>query len=392
MPHYQAQGLLPQKRFTTVKRPGGGIYYEHIISAEGFDAEESIIYRLAMPTRILRKRVEVIRRNFPDVLTGNALFHVASVPESGDYFSARKEMLFSDDLIFSIAKPTASMANFYRNAVADELVTVIEGAGVMRSVFGEIAYGPLDIICIPRGHTIQWLTDGSPQILAITESRSSLRVPAKFLKPNGQYRDDAPFHERDIRAPQLVDPIEEDGELEILIKGIDTVTNAIVQHHPFDAVGWDGGYYPWALNLANYEPKAGRVHLLPDQFMAFQTPETMISFITPRRLADHPESTPLQPYHQNAHFDEILYRFSGSTGETEPGGGTFTLHPQGFDHGPKPGFEGSPPRSYQEAWGLMVDTRAHLRVTLTAQEHMDESYDQMYLTGSELKLLNSVTG
>jgi homogentisate 1,2-dioxygenase len=103
----------------------------------------------------------------------------------------------------------------------------------------------------------------------------------------------------------------------------------------------------------------------------------MVSCITPRRLADHPDATAMQPFHQNLDYDEILYRFSGSTGLSEPGGGTFTLHPRGIGHGPKPGFETMPQRASQDAWGLMVDTRLTLKPSTEAARISDRGYVDM---------------
>jgi homogentisate 1,2-dioxygenase len=28
--------------------------------------------------------------------------------------------------------------------------------------------------------------------------------------------------------------------------------------HPFDAIGWDGNHYPWALSIHDFEPITGR--------------------------------------------------------------------------------------------------------------------------------------
>lgn len=381
MPQYQSQGIVPQKRFRRVRQPNGKIYYEHIMSGEGFEGDSSILYRLSQPARVLSTEIE---RNNPLELAnhaGNLLFEVERVSPGGDFLCARQPMLFSEEIVFSIAKPDSAMSDFYRNSWCDELVTVVEGSGILRSQFGDIRYDALDMVLVPRGDTVQWLPDPGPQILAVVESRSPLAIPPKFLKSNGQFRDEAPYHERDIRLPKLADPVDEVGEYAIRIKTAEQMTSIIVDRHPFDVAGWDGFYYPYAISMRDYEPLTGSIHLLPDQYMAFLSKQTMIAVITPRRLPEHPDTTPMQPFHQNVDIDEILYRFSGSTGVTELGGGTFTLHPKGYDHGPKPGFEEMPRREAQDAFALMLDTQAHLRPTLAGEDAMDKNYQKMYLEG-----------
>lgn len=385
MPHYQSHGMVPPKRFRRVRRPNGRIFYEHIMTAEGFEAESSILYRLSQPARILHTEIgRAEPPRFADTV-GNMLFQVERVQAGGDFLSARNQVLVSDEVVFSIAKPDKPMTDFYRNAWCDELITVVEGSGTMRSVFGEIRYEALDLILVPRGDTVQWTPDPGPQVLAVVESRSPMGVPPKFLKSNGQFRDDAPYHERDIRVPKLVDPIEEAGEYTLFVKTGDQTNRLVVDRHPFDVAGWDGYYYPYAISMRDYEPLTGSIHLQPDQYMAFLSKQTMVALITPRRLPEHPDTTPSQAYHQNIDFDEILYRFSGSTGATELGGGTFTLHQKGYDHGPKPGFEDLPRREAQDAWALMVDTTAHLRPTAASTKVMDDRYQRMYLEGKSAR-------
>jgi homogentisate 1,2-dioxygenase len=378
MPQYLRHGLTPQKRYTYLRRPDGRQYYEHIITADGFQGAASLLYRLHSPARMTGVQPVAAtggRAKPVEGLVLNMLCKVGDLPPAGgDFVSARQPIYVSDDIVFSIAKPDRQMQGFYRNAAADELVVVIQGSGVFQSVYGDIAYDELDVLFVPRGDTVRWLPDAGPQVLAVIESRSPLNVPADFLKANGQFHEHSPYHERDLRTPSFREPIDEEGDFPVLIKSGDDFAQLQMDRHPFDVVGWDGYLYPFALNLRDYEPRGGRISLLPDQYALFSNASTLITCITPRRLPDHPEACNLQPFHQNIDFDEILYRFSGSTGLTEPAGGTVTLHPRGFGHGPKPGFENLAPRTYQEAWGLMLDTKAVLRPTAAALAGSDSNY------------------
>ena len=44
MPFYQSKGKIPKKRHTVFKNPRGGIYYEELVSREGFSYIYSNLY------------------------------------------------------------------------------------------------------------------------------------------------------------------------------------------------------------------------------------------------------------------------------------------------------------------------------------------------------------
>ncbi|MGI9519904.1 MAG: hypothetical protein ACR2NP_22815 [Pirellulaceae bacterium] len=58
MPNYRRLGELPPKRHIQMHRDpdesflGEGLYYEHVVTTEGFDRAYSIMYHLRPPTRI----------------------------------------------------------------------------------------------------------------------------------------------------------------------------------------------------------------------------------------------------------------------------------------------------------------------------------------------------
>ena len=43
-----------------------------------------------------------------------------------------------------------------------------------------------------------------------------------------------------------------------------------LDYHPFDVVGWDGYVYPYTFNIADFEPKSGRLHQPPTVHQTFQ--------------------------------------------------------------------------------------------------------------------------
>ena len=54
MPFYNSLGTIPKKRHTVFKNPKGGIYYEELVSREGFSYMYSTLYHLNMPTQVLK--------------------------------------------------------------------------------------------------------------------------------------------------------------------------------------------------------------------------------------------------------------------------------------------------------------------------------------------------
>ena len=53
MPFYQSRGKVPNKRHTVFKNNKGGIYYEELVSREGFSYIYSNLYHLSMPTQVM---------------------------------------------------------------------------------------------------------------------------------------------------------------------------------------------------------------------------------------------------------------------------------------------------------------------------------------------------
>jgi homogentisate 1,2-dioxygenase len=375
MPIYQAHGTLPAKHLTLVRGPHGEFCHEELMTNAGFQGETSLLYRLRPPTSMLRsEQLNAIEVKAPEhTPLDNYLFLLDRLHSDGDFLSSRQAWFTGEHVTFSVAKPTMANDGFYRNAWSDELVLITEGSGVLRSAFGELRYRGLDLVHVPRSVTVQWVADPVQHTVAIVESTAPITLPPHFRNPiNGQFYEWTPFKERDLRLPTFVEPIDELGEFPILIKYGQNLSRFWLDHHPFDAVGWDGYLYPFALNLADYEPITGRVDKLPDQYQVFVTEGTLMMLIVPRRAADHADASPAQPHHMNSDIDEILFRIGGTNRATDPGGGTITMHPRGLSHGPRPGFLDQPKSAMLPLYAFMLDTHDHLTITSAAYEAMDE--------------------
>ena len=61
---------------------------------------------------------------------------------------------------------------------------------------------------------------------------------------------------------------------------------------PFDLVGWDGYYYPWAINIHDFEPRVGRVHLPPPVHQTFEGDNFVVCSFCPRPYDFDPNADP----------------------------------------------------------------------------------------------------
>ncbi|MFL6114629.1 MAG: homogentisate 1,2-dioxygenase domain-containing protein, partial [Catenulispora sp.] len=131
-------------------------------------------------------------------------------------------------------------------------------------------------------------------------------------------------------------------------------------HHPFDVVGWDGCLYPYAFDIADFEPLTGRVHQPPPVHQTFEGPNFVICSFVPRKVDYHPLSIPVPYNHHNVDSDEVLF-YTGGNYEARRGSGigqgSISLHPSGLTHGPQPGAaERSIGAEFFDELAVMVDT------------------------------------
>ena len=80
----------------------------------------------------------------------------------------------------------------------------------------------------------------------------------------------------------------------------------MLDHHPFDVVGWDGYFYPWAFNIHDFEPIVGRIHQPPPVHQTFQGDGFVICSFCPRPYDFDPNAVPAPYNHSNVDSDEVL--------------------------------------------------------------------------------------
>jgi homogentisate 1,2-dioxygenase len=388
MPPYLKLGSLPRKRHIAHQHEPGfrgeGIYYEEVVTTEGFGRAYSILYHLRPPTRVCR--VEPAGEVPLELAEEPALRHhhlkTRGLCPQGDPVSGRVPLLVNDDVLLARCRPLEPQRELYRNALADEVIFIHRGQGRLLTMFGPLPFRPFDYVVIPRCTTYRLEFDNVADAdLLIFESAGDLTVPARYLNADGQLRLGAPYSERDLHGPGETLVIDREDETTVLIKDGWRLTRYTWAHHPFDVVGWDGMVYPYTFNADDFEPITGTVHQPPPVQQTFEAPGFVLCTFAPRLLDTHPEAIKVPYAHSNVNADEVLYyvrgRFGSRRGVEDA---SITLHPHGIPHGPHPGAivaSGSMTRTDELA--VMMDTARPLRLTRQALELDDPSYPLSWL-------------
>jgi homogentisate 1,2-dioxygenase len=375
-------GELPRKRHIVFRQPDGSLYNEHVMGSRGFSGPESLLYHRRPPTAIISSRLlqkcEWVRDDDPTLRMRHFATH--SLPLQKSVTLDRSPLLFNADVAMSYVQPTTTDAFFYRNAQGDELVYVSEGTGVLETMLGDLSYQAGDYVIIPRGITHRWKLGDKPPRMLVIESTGQIRPPSRYVNEVGQYVEHSPYCERDIRRPTTLQSHNETGEFPVVVKQNDAFTEVILDHYPFDVIGWDGNYYPWILSIHDFEPIVGSLHQPPPVHQTFQGDGFVVCSFVPRLFDFHPEAVPAPYNHSNVNSDEVIYyannEFMSRKGISY---GSLTLHPGGLPHGPHPGrVEASIGKKRTDELAVMLDTFRPLQVGQGVQAIEDPEYAQSW--------------
>jgi homogentisate 1,2-dioxygenase len=381
MPFYHKQGKIPAKRHTAFKKKDGSIYYEELVSREGFSGMYSNLYHLQRPTKI-SKVGELIKQELIKAESKHRARHIttANLDSSGDALSARMPLFFNPDITISVATITENMEYCYRNGTADEVLYIQSGEGKLISNFGTIQIKPGDYMVIPRGVIWQMSPSETVRMLVI-ESAGPVRTPNRYRNRFGQLLEHSPFCERDIQVPVLQDPITNNDECLVKVKTQDGIQEYTYAHHPCDVVGWDGYYFPWSMSIHDFEPIVGSIHQPPPVHQTFQANGFVICSFVPRLFDFHPDAIPAPYPHSNVDSDEVIYYSKGDFMSRQGiQAESITLHPMGLPHGPQPGkYESSIGKKKTDELAVMIDTFKPLHVTEAALGIDDKNYPLSWL-------------
>ncbi len=384
MPHYYNLGEIPQKRHTVYRKPDGKLYQEQLVSTEGFSDTSSLVYHCQMPTLV--KNIGEAYSVEPKIALEKNMQHRSfsgfNVKPCDDYLESRVAVLVNNDLHISLAAPRKSMTDyFFKNSAGDEMIFVHKGTGTLKTMYGNIPFEYGDHLVIPRGVIYQFEFDTEDNRLFIVESFTPLRFPKRYMNNVGQLLEHAPFCERDIRKPSVLETHDEMGDFLVKIKRDNMIWPYTFASHPFDLIGWDGYHYPFAFSIFDFEPITGRVHQPPPVHQTFETPTFVTCAFVPRLYDYHPDAIPAPYNHSNVDSDEVLYYVDGdfmSRNHVEHG--MISLHPTGIVHGPHPGaMERSIGQTETQELAVMVDTFKPLKVTEAAMELENPDYYKSWM-------------
>jgi homogentisate 1,2-dioxygenase len=384
MTFYYKLGELPKKRHTQYRQPDGSLYHEEVMGIHGFAGIQSILYHLRPPTQIRRVEVEM-KIDIPYEEAGPLRpRHLCSmeIPEGGDAVEGRLPLMGNDDVVLSVARPVKAMDYWYKFTHGDDVIFIHEGAGLLESQYGELRYGPGDYLVIPTGVIWRLIPDENvSQRMLVVESFGHVVPPKRYLNHYGQFLEHSPYCERDIRPPEDLVTFDELGEYEIRVKARGQITRFIYDHHPLDVIGWDGHLWPFAFNIADFEPITGRLHQPPPVHQTFDGPGFVLCSFVPRLFDYHPLAIPAPYNHSNVDSDEVLYYVEGQFMSRKGiDRASITVHPNGIAHGPHPGtYEDSIGQKGTEELAVMVDTFRPLRLTTFAGQIEDAHYPYSWL-------------
>jgi homogentisate 1,2-dioxygenase len=386
MPYYQKLGEIPHKRHTQFHKPDGGLYREEVMGLEGFSGLQSILYHHFLPPRV--KQVEdlgMARVDYSDFgAVRHRAFRTSDMPVGGDPVSAHRVLMGNSDVTLGMSLPNKSMDYFYRNGQAYEVWFSHEGSGMLHSQFGQLPFNPGDYIVIPFGTTWQMNLDTPEARFFVIETPSQVEPPNRYRNRYGQLLEHAPYSERDIRSPKSLETHTETGEFEVRVKVRDRISRHILDHHPFDVVGWDGYLYPWTFSIHDFEPITGRVHQPPPVHQTFAGRNFVVCSFVPRLFDYHPQAIPAPYNHSNVNSDEVIYYAEGDF-MSRRGIDQYdiSMHPSGLPHGPQPGAtEASIGKERTDELAVMVDTFHPLNISLAALEFEKPEYMDSWLQGS----------
>jgi homogentisate 1,2-dioxygenase len=389
MPYYRVTGEIPGKRHVRFRRPDGGLYAEELMGEEGFAADSSLLYHVHPPTAIVKSEGLSDAAAEAGLVANHPLlprhFRTRDLPRGGDLVLGRQLLLANDDVRISFAAADAP-SGLYRNSTGDEAVYLRSGAARFESVYGSLEAAAGDYVVVPRGTIHRWLPAGpaaaGPVQALVIEARGHIRPPQRYLSQFGQFLEHAPYCERDLRGAR--GPLLAEGEdVPVMVRNRSGMTRLTYAFHPFDVVGWDGCLYPYAFNIADFEPIVKRTHAPPPVHQTFEGPNFVICSFCPRPLDFDPEAIPIPYNHHNVDSDEMMFYVGGDYSARKGSGvgiGSITLHPSGFTHGPQPGAVEAVIRGIDEGrtstdeTAVMIDTFRPLLLGPAGRRGEDPEY------------------
>ncbi len=378
-------GSVPKKHHVQLKDPSGHLHFEQCITQDGFEAPYTITYHRHAPHRQLRAPTSHgFGGRVAATTDGLAKRHFLSQrleASTKSPIDARVPLLFNADVTLGVLKPGAADPVYFTNGDGDDLFYIHEGGGTLRTLLGDLSFGPGDYVFVPRGILHRFIpTAGVPQWWLVIECRGGLHLPKQWRNGVGQLRMDAPYCHRDFVKPTFMGPLDE-GLRECVVKRQDVFHGFTVKEAPLDVVGWDGTVYPWKFNILDFQPRVGLTHLPPTWHGTFAARGALVCSFVPRPVDFHPEAIPCPYPHSSVDVDEFIFYCKGNfTSRRGVSPGSMSYHPAGVPHGPHPGaYEASIGSKDTSELAVMLDCALPLQVTAQAQALEDANYHASFV-------------
>jgi homogentisate 1,2-dioxygenase len=380
----QAHGELPRKHHIALRDAEGRLRYEECFTRDGFDGPYTIMYHLRRPHT---HHLEAADHGFglprpaaPRPMAKRHFQAPALPPRGGPAVDGRVPLLFNEDVVLSIVRPTAPDPVYFSNGDGDDLYFVRTGGGLLRSPLGDLAFDAEDYVIVPRGLPHRFLPSDAEQEWLSIECLGGVGLLEQWRNGCGQLRMDAPYGHRDFRRPTFTGPMDE-GLRGLVVKKQGAFHGFRYDDSPLDVVGWDGTVYPFAFPILSFQPRVGLVHLPPTWHGTFGARGALVCSFVPRPLDFHPEAIPCPYPHSSPSCDEFIYYVRGQfTSRKGIGPGSISLHPSGVAHGPHPGaYEGSIGARETSELAVMIDTFRPLAPTEAAWGIEDTAYQESFV-------------
>ncbi|GAB2833001.1 homogentisate 1,2-dioxygenase [Actinocorallia aurea] len=239
-------------------------------------------------------------------------------------------LYFNDDVRFLLSRRTEAMPFFVRNLGGDELIFVHRGTGEFETEFGRLPYEPGDWVLLPKGVTYRQVPADTENYFFIIEAREEFRTP-----PPGVFGRHWPFDPSIVYIPEPEVLTDGGPEWEIRVTNRELQGSLFYDHNPCDVEGWKGDYFPFKVNIRDYNPILSEgVHLPPTVSTVMTAEGVVVLNFLPRPAESRPGTERLPWYHRNADYDEVAFFHGGELLGFPMLPGLITHSPQGLHHGP----------------------------------------------------------
>lgn len=324
------------------------------LGRDAFQGRHAQLYRRHDPTRY-RAGGRLRQRRFrPDRVP---------LPDAADPAAEPQRLLYNDDCQVFLSGRAAPMPHYRRNVDGDEVHFVHRGEGHVETEFGPIPFEPGDYVVIPKAVTHRWVPTTTDNLFFIAETVGELQVP-----DYGLFGRHTPYDPTLVFVPDPEAHTATAPETEVRVKYDGAMEPIFYEHHPLDVEGWKGDYFPFKLNIRDWNVvMSDTLHLVPTMHIFVQAPGVTVVNFLPRPLESREGVERLPYYHRNADYDEVTFFHGGSILGRELPKGLVAHAPQGIHHGPPEELRELARASFADHdridWQIIsVDTRRPLRV------------------------------